>query len=74
MSDKQSMFCLCGRLATGLHENGCRKFQNKVTRETIKRLSHLLKDTSDCAVCGGKNGEHRKVVGKTYKGKNCPKK
>lgn len=42
LSDKQSMFCLCGRLATGLHENGCRKFQTKVTTETVKRLEHLL--------------------------------
>lgn len=43
LSDKQSMFCLCGRLATGLHENGCRKFQNKITSETVKRLEHLIK-------------------------------
>ena len=42
MSDKQSMFCLCGRLATGLHERSCRKFQNKITSETVKRLKHLL--------------------------------
>ena len=42
LSDKQSMFCLCGRLATGLHENGCRRFNNKVTTEVVKRLSHLL--------------------------------
>lgn len=25
-----------------------------------------------CAVCGGKSGEHRKIAGKTYKGKKCP--
>lgn len=42
LSDRQSMFCVCGRLATGLHENGCRKFNAKVNAETVKRLSHLL--------------------------------
>ena len=40
-SNSQSMFCLCGRLATGFHESGCKKFQNKITSETIKRLKHL---------------------------------
>ncbi len=43
LSEKQTMFCVCRRLATGLHENGCRQFQKKVTSETIKRLKHLLK-------------------------------
>jgi len=42
LSDKQAMFCVCGRLATGLHENGCRKFQNKITSETVKKLKHLI--------------------------------
>lgn len=37
-----SMFCLCGRLATGLHERSCRRFQAKVDSETAKELSHLL--------------------------------
>lgn len=43
MSEKYPMFCVCGRLCTGLHENNCRKFQNKITSETVKRLKHLLK-------------------------------
>jgi hypothetical protein len=43
MSDKQSMWCVCRRLATGLHESGCRKFQGAITNETVKRLSHLIK-------------------------------
>jgi hypothetical protein len=34
--------CLCGRLATGLHENGCRRFKNAVNSETVKRLKNLL--------------------------------
>lgn len=42
MSDRQSMFCVCGKLATGLHESHCTKFRNKVTNETVKKLSHLL--------------------------------
>ena len=42
LSDKQTMFCCCGKLATGLHESNCIKFNNKVDTETIKRLSYLL--------------------------------
>lgn len=42
LSDQQTMFCCCGRLATGLHERNCTNFNNKVDTETIKRLSHLL--------------------------------
>lgn len=43
LSDKQSMFCVCRRLATGFHETGCIQFQKKVTNETVKRLTNLLK-------------------------------
>lgn len=42
LSDKQGMFCICGRLATGMHERGCRKFSKLVNDETVKRLEHLL--------------------------------
>ena len=42
MSQRYSMFCVCGRLCTGLHENNCRKFQDKVTSEAVKRLGYLL--------------------------------
>ena len=42
LSDQQIMFCCCGKLATGLHESNCTKFNNKVDTETIKRLSYLL--------------------------------
>ena len=41
-SAKQSMFCVCGRLATGLHESHCTKLSKRITNITIKRLSHLL--------------------------------
>ena len=42
LSSKQQMFCLCGRLSTGLHELNCRKFRNKIITETVKRLNHLI--------------------------------
>ena len=41
LSDQQTMFCCCGKLATGLHERNCTKFNNKVDAETIKRLGYL---------------------------------
>lgn len=41
-SDKQSMFCLCGRLATGLHERSCGRLNKAITKETVKRLEPLL--------------------------------
>jgi len=43
LSDRQGFKCICGRLATGFHEMNCRRFNNKVTSETVKRLKHLLK-------------------------------
>ena len=42
LSDQQTMFCCCGKLATGMHERNCNKFNNRVVAETIKRLSYLL--------------------------------
>lgn len=42
LSEQQTMFCCCGKLATGLHESNCSKFNRKVNNETIKRLSDLL--------------------------------
>lgn len=41
LSDRQSMFCCCGKLATGLHEQNCRKFNGKVDTETANRLKDL---------------------------------
>lgn len=40
-SDKQSMFCVCGKLATGLHEMYCQKLSKRITDLTLKKLSHL---------------------------------
>lgn len=42
LSEQQTMFCCCGRLATGIHEINCQKFNRKVNSETIKRLSDLF--------------------------------
>ena len=35
LSDNQPMFCCCGKLATGLHERYCKKFNNKVDSKLI---------------------------------------
>jgi hypothetical protein len=43
LSEGQSIYCICGRLATGLHESNCWKFRNKVDSETVKKLKHLIK-------------------------------
>lgn len=42
LSKQQTIFCCCGQLATGLHEQKCIKFNKRVNSETIKRLSDLL--------------------------------
>lgn len=42
VSEQHSMWCVCGKLCTGLHESYCRKFQNKITNETAKKLSYLI--------------------------------
>lgn len=38
MSNNQGLFCCCGKLATGMHENSCRKFIDRVDSETTKRI------------------------------------
>ena len=43
VSDSLPLMCLCGRLATGLHERNCRKYRSKVIREAVKKLKHLIK-------------------------------
>jgi len=43
LSDKQSIKCCCGRLATGLHEQNCTKFNKKVDHVTFKYLLSQLK-------------------------------
>jgi hypothetical protein len=43
-SSKQELFCVCGRLASTLHESHCGKFIDLVNRETVKKLEHLVKE------------------------------
>ena len=40
LSERQTMYCCCGKLATGLHERNCKKFNDKVDIETLKRLTN----------------------------------
>jgi hypothetical protein len=42
LSEKQSMFCVCGKLATGLHERSCKKFNDAVNNSTLQDLNYLL--------------------------------
>ena len=42
LSEQQTVFCCCGKLATGLHEKNCQRFNRKVNDVTIKRMSDLL--------------------------------
>lgn len=42
LCQKQPMFCICGRLATGFHEKTCKKYNKKVDIETMKKLSNLI--------------------------------
>ena len=39
LSENQLMFCCCGKLATGLHEQNCRIFNEEVDKETVNRLN-----------------------------------
>ena len=41
LSNKQSIICVCGRLATGMHESYCSRFRKMVDKETVKRLDYL---------------------------------
>lgn len=38
LSAQQPLFCICGRLATGFHEGGCRKFQREVDKLAVKKM------------------------------------
>lgn len=47
LSDMQPMFCICGGLATRLHERNCRKFQKAVIgKKGHKPVSPLDQDTT----------------------------
>lgn len=42
LSDACSVYCVCGRLCTGLHESQCKKFNDLVNRNTLINLKHLI--------------------------------
>lgn len=44
LSGMQTIFCVCGKVASGLHERRCRVFRNKVDDNTVARLHHLIKE------------------------------
>jgi hypothetical protein len=46
-SNAQPYRCVCGRLATGLHERTCARFRHAVDAATIKALKHLLKEVQN---------------------------
>ncbi len=44
ISDEHSMWCVCGKLCTGLHESSCKKFRDKVDGRAVMKLKHLWKE------------------------------
>ena len=41
VSREHEMFCVCGKLCTGLHESSCKRFRDKVDTRAINRLKHI---------------------------------
>ena len=39
-----SIFCYCGRLATGFHTQQCRKFRSHVRKQIVKLYNESLKE------------------------------
>lgn len=54
VSSNQPMKCVCGRLATGLHESYCRKFITKVDNTTAKKMWPTLVKEVESKVNGHK--------------------
>lgn len=44
LSNKQAILCVCGKIASGLHEDRCSKFNALVDKETVKILEYLIKE------------------------------
>lgn len=42
MDNITPIFCVCGKLATGLHTSRCRKFNDRVDSIIINKIGHLL--------------------------------
>lgn len=37
------IWCVCGKLATGLHTSRCRKFNEKIDDLILNKIGHLIK-------------------------------
>ena len=44
ISKECEMWCVCGKLCTGLHETYCQRFKSKVDGRAVEKLKHLWKD------------------------------
>jgi len=44
VSREHEMFCVCGRLCTGLHESSCKKFRDKVDGRAVEKLKYLWEE------------------------------
>ena len=42
LSNQQAVFCICGKIVSGFHEDRCSKFNALVDKETVKRLEYLI--------------------------------
>jgi len=42
LSNTNKLFCICGKLATGLHESMCRKFSRRVDEITANKIYPLM--------------------------------
>lgn len=45
ISNEHEIFCVCGKLCTGLHERNCDKFRNAVDKRIIKLLRNRHNST-----------------------------
>lgn len=46
-ADEQPLFCVCNKLATGLHEMTCRKLQKLINKKTVEALQEFLPKSKD---------------------------
>ena len=58
LSRAHSIFCVCGKVASGLHERSCSAFRKKVDDAAIKRLEYLIESKSK--IKNQKNGCNKK--------------
>ena len=60
LSRAQSIFCVCGKVASGLHERSCPAFRKKVDGAAIRQLEHLIEyDTHTSNTIKKRQNENR---------------